>query len=156
MGRMYAQKVSTQTITREERAAACMEGYLELDITNCFPCCILHLYPDRDIRAVRKYVAYTCFWRRAVADYYDINMDEAKGVLMCATYGFPTPRNIISPSPHTMPFVEWITEDVRVAREEICMGAPDVLANFVKHNRGNAEAEAFFYRVSQKEHEILN
>ena len=155
MGRLYAQDVSMQTITKEARLAACMDGYLELDITKCFPCCILHLYPDRDIRAVRKYVQYTSFWRRAAADYYDINMDEAKEVLTCAMYGFPTPRNIISPSPHTLPFVKWLTEDSRCVREEICKSDPDLLTNFVKHNRTNAESTAFFYHVSQMEQEIL-
>ena len=156
MGRMYARQVSMQTVTREAREAACMEGYLELDITNCFPSCILLLYPEKDIREVRKYVENTPLWRRAVADYYDINIADAKEVLMCAMYGFPTPRNSISPSPHTLPFVEWLAEDVSGLRGEICRRSPDLLNHFAKNNRANAEANAFFYIVSQKEHEVLD
>ena len=145
-----------QKVTREEREASCMEGYLELDIANCPPSCILLLYPEKDIRAVRKYVEGAPLWRRAVADYYDINIAEAKEVLMCAMYGFPTPRNFMSPSPHTLPFVEWLAEDFKGARGKICRRIPDLMNRFAKNNRANADAAAFFYTVSQKGREILD
>ena len=103
MGRMRAIHVSMQTGTREARRAACLEGYLDIDITNCFPNCILLLYPDRDLGDERKYSHNSPFWRRALAEYYDISIEGGNDVVMCALYGVPTPRNSISPSPHTLP-----------------------------------------------------
>ena len=94
MGRMYALNVSMQTVTREARRAACLEGYLDIDITNCFPNCITPLYTGRDLGAVRKYTSNTPLWRRAVAEYYDISIEESKEVLMCELYGFPYPQKL--------------------------------------------------------------
>ena len=125
MGRMYALNVSMQKVTREVRTVACLEGYVDIDITNCFPNSPPPLlYAARDLGAARKYAPNTPLWRRAVAEYYDIIIGEAKDVLMCALYGFHTPRNSISPPPHTLPFVEWLPDAVRGVRKEICMGNP--------------------------------
>ena len=142
--------------TKEAREAACMTGCLDIDITNCFPNCVLLLYPDRDLGAVKKYVGNTHLWRRAVSVYYNISVDQAKEVLMCALYGFPAPRNSISESPHTLPFVEWLSGDVASVRHEICRDNPDVVEHFTINNRPNAEATTFFYAVTRKEDEIMD
>ena len=154
-GRMYARNVSLQTLTKEAREAACTAGCLEIDITNCFPNCVALLFPDRDLGAVQKYVRNTHLWRRAVREYYNISADQAKELLMCALYGFPTPRNSISESAHALPFVEWLSEDVWELRQEICKVNADVLDHFTKNNRPNAEATTFFYAVTKKEDEIM-
>ena len=155
-GRLYAQNVSLQTLTKEAREAACAAGRLDIDITNCFPNCVTPLYPDRDLGAVQKYVGNTHLWRRAVSEYYNISADPAKELLMCALYGFPTPRNSISESPHVLPFAEWLSEDVGALRQEICRDNPDVLEHFAINNRPNAEATTFFYAVTKKEDEIMD
>ena len=132
-----------QTITRYARAAACLDGYLDIDITNCLPNCILLLYRDSDHGAVRESVGNTLLWRRAVAEYYDISIEEAKEVLMCALYGFPAPRNIISPSPHTMHFVERLSEGASGIRDDIRRDRPRFYRSFSLNNRAYAEAAAF-------------
>ena len=56
-----------QNITREARRAAAGTGFTEVDIVNFSPTCVLLLYPDMEIPAVRKYTKYTAGWEEAVS-----------------------------------------------------------------------------------------
>ena len=92
-----------QNITREAMSSALVSGAVDVDICNFFPACASLLYPDAELLAVRKYIKNAPLWRRAVAGYYDIPIVQAKAVLLCALYGYLTPRDEITESPHTPP-----------------------------------------------------
>ena len=72
--------VSVKTLTGEARGAFRAKGRLEVDISNCSTNCIILLYPDKNLCALRKYTANTQIWRMAVAEYYEISIGEAKEV----------------------------------------------------------------------------
>ena len=155
IGRRYAREISLQNLTREARSAAIRRGYLEVDISNCFPPCVLLLYPDMDIPSVRKYNKYKSLWRNAVSLYYEIPAQSAKEVLMCAMYGYPSPRNEISESRDSLPFAERIACDVERVRTAICNDKKNTYQYFVETARPYPAATTFFYYVSEKEDEIL-
>ena len=140
-----------QTLTKEARAAACANGSLEVDISNCFPNCALQLYPDKDLRALRKYAANTQTWRMAVAEYYEVSIAQAKEVLTCALYGLTAPRGEISKPPHTIPLVEWLAEDAASVRRCICAERPGEMRHFTSNNRPSPEMTLFFYALSEVE-----
>ena len=108
-----------------------------------------------DLCALRKYVANTHVWRAAVAEYYEISIREAKQILTCALYGYPAPRGEISPSPHTIPFVEWLSEDASSVRNAICADRPDELRHFTSNSRPSPEMTLFFYALSEVEAEMV-
>ena len=94
-------------------------------------------------------------WRRASASYYDIPIAKAKEVLLCALYGYLTPRGKIAESPHTLPFVDWLAQDVGKVRDKICSGNPDFLRYFRDKGRRGPAATLFCYMLAKKEAEIL-
>ena len=80
---------------------------------------------------------------------------ESKEILTCALYGYPAPRGDISPSPHTIPFVEWLSEDASSVRRDICADRPDELRHFTSNNRPSPEMALFFYALSEVEAEMI-
>ena len=106
-------------ITRGARSAALVARAAEVDISNCFPARDRLLYPDSEPPPTRRYIKNAPIWRRAVASYYDIPLDKAKEVLLCALYGYHAPRNEIADPPHAPPFVDWPSEDMGAVRNKI-------------------------------------
>ena len=119
MGEDTRYGVSLQNSTREARSEAFRIDYVEVDISNCFPSCVLLLYPDMDIPSVRKYNKYTSLLRKSVSMCYEIPTRSAKAVLMCAMYRYPAPRQEISDPRYSVPCVEWIAFDVERVRVAI-------------------------------------
>ena len=108
-----------QNITREAMSSALVSGAVDVDICNFFPACASLLYPDAELLAVRKYIKNAPLWRRAAASYYDIPTVKAKEVPLCALYGYLTPMGKIAESPHTLPFVDWLAQDMEKVRGKI-------------------------------------
>ena len=108
-----------------------------------------------DIPAVRKYKKYTSLWANSVSMCYKIPNHFAKDVLMCAMYGYPSPRNGISESRNSVPFAERIAFDVERVRIAICDDKKNKYQYFADNARPNPSATTFFYYVSGKEDEML-
>ena len=106
--------------------------------------------------AVKRYNKYTSLWRKAVSMYYAIPTHSANEVLMCATYGYPAPRNEISESRDSVLFLEWLAFNVGRVRIGICNDTPNTYQYFTETARQNPSGTTFFYYVYGKEGEILS
>ena len=144
-----------QWMTRDARKAACGRSYVELDVANCFPTCIILLFPDTNFPALDRYTAHVDLWRRAVSDYYAIDMDGAKRILLRSMYGYPKPGIDSGASPQVTPLVERIYQGGKRAMDMICEARPELADHFQQMERANPRATAFFYAMSSEEHEIL-
>ena len=144
-----------QGAAREAREAAHGRSFLDLDVSNCPPTCIIPLFPETNFPTSERYTARVDLWRRAVSEYYAIDMDGAKRILLRPLYGYPKPGIDSGATPHVMPLVEWIYHDRKRANDMICEKRPELGDQFQHMGRTNPRATAFFYVMSDKENEIL-
>ena len=87
--------------------------------------------------------------------YYEIPIRSTKGVLMCAMYGYTSPRREISESRHASPLSERLADDVERARVEICNDRHAAYQYIAETARPSPSATTFYYYVSGEEGETL-
>ena len=140
-----------QGAAREAREAAHGRSFLDLDVSNCPPTCIIPLFPETNFPTSERYTARVDLWRRAVSEYYAIDMEGAKRILLRALYGYPKPGIDSGATPHVIPLAERIYLGGKRAPDTICEKRPELADLFQHMGRTNPRPTSLFYVMYDKE-----
>ena len=155
LGRMYGDRLSPQSITKEARAAACRSFAVDVDFENAHASILSNSIQELDMKNVRNSIARHRLWREAVSSYHMCDALVAKKVLLRALYGFCSPREGVGRPGNSMPFLTGLAMDSISAQEKLSSMNPSVAEHFQASGRPMPEATAFAYLIAELEDSCL-
>ena len=152
---IYARQIATapslQNFSSQARSVACRNIGIEVDMKNSVGVLTLKILDElqlnNDCPMLRKYVQNHQAWRKAVADYYHISLDEAKKLIISIFFG-KAPRSDI-------PYLWKLKDEVELITDRVLQKDEYKELNKCFNDRPNPKYSRFAHVIAEIEDKMI-